>query len=57
MVIDFADTVSAWSYFFHIAAKMVVLRVMMELDSGNHANVPGVDLFPVSAVKIQVYLA
>jgi hypothetical protein len=29
-------------------------RVMMEVESGNHANVPGVDLFPVSAVKIQV---
>ncbi len=27
---------------------------MMEVESGNHANVPGVDLFPVSAVKIQV---
>jgi hypothetical protein len=28
--------------------------MMMEVDSGNHASVPGVDLFPVSAVKIQV---
>jgi hypothetical protein len=29
-------------------------RVMMELENANHASVPGVDLFPVSAVKIQV---
>jgi hypothetical protein len=27
---------------------------MMELENANHASVPGVDLFPVSAVKIQV---
>jgi hypothetical protein len=34
--------------------QLCSFRVMMEVESGNHANVPGVDLFPVSAVKIQV---
>jgi hypothetical protein len=31
--------------------------MMLEVDNGNHASVPGVDLFPVSAVKIQVNYA
>ena len=30
-----------------------ILRFMLSAESGNHVNIPGIDIFPVTAVKIQ----
>ena len=34
--------------------RMALIKLLVSLDSGEHVNIPGVDIFPVTAVKISV---
>ena len=34
--------------------RMALIKLLVSMDTGEHVNIPGVDLFPVTAVKISV---
>ena len=38
----------------HNVSRFSLLQMLLSLESGGHLNIPGVDLFPVTSVKISV---
>ena len=35
--------------------RMALIKLLVSMDTGEHVNIPGVDIFPVTAVKISVH--
>ena len=35
-------------------SRLSLIQMMLRLENGEHVNMPGIDIFPVSAVKISV---